>query len=318
MMINWLRSTAAAGLGCLALSGAVFAQNPAPRQQPQSPPAGTRVGDARTDLPGPIDSVSDLQDTAKMLFKLADTNNDGQISQKEAIDAGNLLVGGFFFRADANGDGKVSAEEARAAREALYQQQPMLRVLIQRAKNAGQQAGGNATPNPVTSLVRLLDTNNDKAIEATELRQAVQTGVQAMFAQADTNRDGQLNPTEINAAAIGAARAASQAAFQQADTDHNGMLSRQEFDQAIIQPANAIFVIVDANNDGQLSQDELRQARRLLIAQLRAMRMPDAPNSARGMLNSGQTPDQVAPVPSFGTNRQQGNAGQPQPQPAPR
>src|SRR5262245_53875319 len=40
------------------------------------------------DIPGPIDSVRDLQDTAKMLFKMADTNNDGQISQKEAVDVG--------------------------------------------------------------------------------------------------------------------------------------------------------------------------------------------------------------------------------------
>ena len=44
-----------------------------------------------------------------MLFKLADTNNDNLISQKEAVDAGNLLAGGFFFRADANGDGTVTA-----------------------------------------------------------------------------------------------------------------------------------------------------------------------------------------------------------------
>ena len=44
-----------------------------------------------------------------MLFKLADTNNDNRISQKEAVDAGNLLAGGFFFRADANGDGTVTA-----------------------------------------------------------------------------------------------------------------------------------------------------------------------------------------------------------------
>jgi len=66
------------------------------------------------DVPGPIDSLADVQDTAKMLFKLADTNNDGQISQKEAVDAGNLLVGGFFFRADANGDGTLTPEEARA------------------------------------------------------------------------------------------------------------------------------------------------------------------------------------------------------------
>jgi Ca2+-binding EF-hand superfamily protein len=313
MMRNWLRTTTVAALGCVALSGVVLAQNPAPGQQP----AGHRAGDAHVDLPGPIDSVSDLQDTAKMLFKLADTNNDGQISQKEAVDAGNLLVGGFFFRADTNGDGKVSREEARAARESLYQQNPMLRMVIQRAKTAQGQAGGNASQNPAANIARLLDSNNDQALEATELRQAVQTGVQALYAQADTNRDGQLSPSEINAATIGALRAAQQAAFQEADSDHNGMLSRQEFDQALIKPANAIFAMVDANNDGQLTQDELRQARRLLIQELRSMRLPDAPNSARAMLNSGQNPDQVAPVPNFGTNRQ-GNAGQPQPAPAPR
>ena len=68
-------------------------------------------------LPGPIDSLEDLESTGRLLFKLADTNNDNLISQKEAVDAGNLLVGGYFFRADANGDGKVTSEEARSARE---------------------------------------------------------------------------------------------------------------------------------------------------------------------------------------------------------
>ena len=59
---------------------------------------GARADDEKG-LPGPIDSLGDLQDTGKMLFKLADTNNDNRISQKEAVDAGNLLAGGFFFRA---------------------------------------------------------------------------------------------------------------------------------------------------------------------------------------------------------------------------
>src|SRR5271154_4095177 len=81
-------------------------------------------GDDKQDaLPGPIDSISDLQDTAKLVFKLADTNNDDQISQKEATDAGNLLVGGFFFRADQNGDGVLTQQEAQQAKETLYTQQ---------------------------------------------------------------------------------------------------------------------------------------------------------------------------------------------------
>src|SRR4029077_11916067 len=90
--------------------------------------------DKRGGIPGPIDSIQDLQDTAKMLFKLADTNNDDQISQKEATDAATLLVGGFFFRADANGDGLLTPEEAQAARDSLFNQQPLLKFIVERAK----------------------------------------------------------------------------------------------------------------------------------------------------------------------------------------
>jgi hypothetical protein len=157
------------------------------------------------DLPGPIDSIQDLQDTAKMLFKMADTNNDGLISQKEAVDVGNLLVGGYFFRADANGDGTLTPEEARAARESLFQQQPLLRYILEKAKptnpsagiGAGTQPGGvsqNIAANPTQAIGNLLDTNHDRKIEASELRQAVQTSVQTLFTIADGNQDGQLSP----------------------------------------------------------------------------------------------------------------------------
>ena len=94
----------------------------------------------------PIATVQDLQDVGKFLFKLADTNNDNRISQKEAIDAGNLLVGGFFFRADANGDGTVTPEEAQAAREALFNQRPLLRFLFQKSESGHQPAGAAAMP----------------------------------------------------------------------------------------------------------------------------------------------------------------------------
>src|SRR4051812_39221242 len=79
------------------------------------------------DLPGPIDSLQDLQDTGRMVFKMADTNNDGQISQQEAVEAANGVVGGFFFRADRDGNGVLTAEEAQAAREAFLASKPWLR-----------------------------------------------------------------------------------------------------------------------------------------------------------------------------------------------
>src|SRR5262245_11559741 len=90
-------------------------------------PAGA-AEDAKN-MPGPIDSLDDLQDTAKMLFKLADDNNDNQISQQEALDVGNLVVGGYFFRADKNGDGTVTQDEMREAREKVLAQRPILRIL---------------------------------------------------------------------------------------------------------------------------------------------------------------------------------------------
>src|SRR5580704_5661020 len=100
--------------------------------------------DKKEVLPGPINSLSDLQDTAKLVFKLADTNNDDQISQKEAVDAGNLLVGGFFFRADTNGDGVLTEQEAKQARESLFAQQPLLRFVMERGRPTNQPQGNQA------------------------------------------------------------------------------------------------------------------------------------------------------------------------------
>ena len=121
---------------------------------------GVRADDK--DMPGPIDSLSDLQDVGKMFFKMADVNNDNRISQKEAVDAGNLLAGGFFFRADANGDGTVTAAEATAAREALFNQRPLLRFVFQRTKEqTAQQGNQSAVTQGQQTLMTILDPNRD-------------------------------------------------------------------------------------------------------------------------------------------------------------
>jgi len=117
------------------------------------------------DVPGPIDSIQDLQDTGRMIFKLADENNDGQISQKEALDAGNLVVGGFFFRADQNGDGVLSQEEAKQAREAFLSTKPWLHYAVETAKTAKPDANSNAQ-NTLRGLVAAFDTNSDKQLQA--------------------------------------------------------------------------------------------------------------------------------------------------------
>ena len=294
MMTNWTRGLAMAGLGLMTAAGSSLAQ------QPAKAPASERVVDG--DLPGPIDSLQDFQDTGRMVFKLADTNMDNMISQKEAVDAGNLLVGGFFFRADTNGDGTLSREEAQQARDGLLQQKPFLRVVLRRveaAKNDQGAAAPGAGTNPAQGLATLLDGNNDRQFQATELRQAVQTGVQALYAAADTDRDGQMTPGEINAAIIGGAQTAAQAAFQAADQDRNGALSQQEFDKAIIAPANFIFSMVDVNGDNQISSQEAQSAQRLIVNRLQMLEVPEPSNSARNIIQQGRY--QGEPIPNLGS-----------------
>jgi len=262
---------------------------------------------------GPIRGIQDLQDTAKMLFKLADTNNDGQISQKEATDAGNLMLGGFFFRADANGDGTLTREESQQARENLFAQQPLLRLILQKAKPtdiavqpaAGQPANAAADPattakqvavNPEGTIGSLLDTNHDRKIEGTEIRQAVQTGVQALFSLCDTNQDSQLTPYELNAAVGEAAKSAVQTAFQAADLDRNGQLTMEEYDKALAEPAHALFRVIDADNNNSLSLAEIQRAEQILADQIMRLRVPEPPNSISNQIKQGANSRSTSPT----------------------
>lgn len=259
---------------------------------------------ANDPVPGPIDSLGDIQDTAKMLFKAADTNNDGQISQKEAVDAGNLIAGGFFFRADANGDGKVTKEEGDQARESLFNQRPILRFIFQRTEQETAAQGTKPELDQARrNVMAAVDTNGDGSLDAAELRQAVNTGVQSMFLTADANGDGQISPSELNGAAVEVGRAGLQAAFQTADLDKNGSVSREEFDKAVVNPAHVVFRVMDANNDGQLSREELQSGVRILVSEVRNLQVPEPANSIPNQLKNaaGNTPaaaPATAPTPA--------------------
>lgn len=296
----WMMGVSLAAFGLSALP--VFAQQTASTTQ------NRKAGD----MPGPIDSIEDLQDTGRMIFKLADENNDGQISQKEAGDAGNLVVGGFFFRADQNGDGVLSADEAKQARESFLATKPWLRYAIETAQakgaqnrgaqggQAGQPANANSgTTNPLAAVTAALDSNNDKQIQASELRQAVQSGIQGLFATADTNRDGQLSTIEVNAGMASATQTVGQAVFQQADTDGNGTISQGEFEKALVEPSRTAFAILDLNHDGQLSQQEAQTVRQVLVSKVKMLNMPEASNSPRNQANSAlSSPRQPTQIPA--------------------
>jgi Ca2+-binding EF-hand superfamily protein len=261
-------------------------------------PWEAKSADKGNDSPGPIDSLQDLQDTGKIIFKIADENNDGFISQREANDAGNLAIGGFFFRIDTNGDGVVSQDELRQARETFFAQKPWARVVFERAKKGANGNGsGSGSGNP-QNLMALIDTNNDGKIQSSEVRQLVDTSVQSVYAVADTNRDGQLSPIELNAAIMGAARGVVQAALKAADTDGNGQISEAEFNKALAGPARIVFAVLDGNGDGQISREEARNAAQVAVNQLKLLNVPEPANSPKHLLESGRTPDQVAPVPN--------------------
>lgn len=262
---------------------------PTPRRGTQAPNLGN------TDvLPGPIDGPKDLLETARMLFMLTDTNGDNLISEKEAIDAGNLLVGGFFFRADANGDGTLTKDEAQQARDALFAQQPILRFVLSRAdktntpENAAVSPETEIKPSTVAQQIgQLLDANNDRQLQAAELRQAVQTGVKGLFVMVDANHDGQVSPAEINAGALTLAREGVQTAFQTADADKNGGLSKDEFAKALVQPGYTLFDIVDRNLDGQLTEDEIGQAMQIAFQQVTRMGVTPPSNSPAAIVGDG-------------------------------
>jgi len=293
----WMMGVSLAAFGLSALP--VFAQ------QAGAPNQERKAGD----LPGPIDSIDDLQDTGRMIFKLADENNDGQISQKEAVDAGNLVVGGFFFRADQNGDGVLSTDEAKQARENFLATKPWLRYAIETAQakasqNRGGQAGqpanaNSAATNPIAAVAAALDSNNDKQIQASEMRQAVQSAIQGLFATADTNRDGQLSNTEVNAGLASATKTVGQVVFQQADTDGNGTISQAEFEKALVEPSRTAFAILDLNHDGQLSQQEAQTVRQVLVSKVKMLNLPEASNSPRNQVNSAlSSPSQPTQTPA--------------------
>ncbi len=158
----------------------------------------------------------------------------------------------------------MEPEELQAARNEFLREKPVLNILLQRARAQHASQSNTANANGRRNLLNLLDSNNDGKIGALELRQLVNTTVQSVFAASDTNRDGQLSPSEVNAAFVGMARAAAQAAFQRADSDSNGQLSQDEFIKALTDPATTVFKVVDANGDGQLSPQEAQAAARLI------------------------------------------------------
>jgi hypothetical protein len=111
------------------------------------------------------------------------------------------------------------------------------------------------------------ETDEAKPVTRTELSSRLDED----YSDLDTNKDGKVDPAEINARLVKSAEAEIElikkerdAAFAKIDTDGNGTISRAEFDARAKLPtmkepnAKPFLDRFDANKDGTISKDEFR------------------------------------------------------------
>jgi Ca2+-binding EF-hand superfamily protein len=145
-------------------------------------------------------------------------------------------------------------------------------ALFATAASAQQQQPGPVTRSTVAaqldSAFAAADTNHDGSLSPSEIeatsnrdvenaRSAARTKLQAQFKQLDTNKDGQLSWAEFSAI-LAALKAPQTPAqiLQRLDTNHDGKLSAGEFKA----PRLGLFDKVDLNHDGTVTPDEERRA----------------------------------------------------------
>ena len=227
-------------------------QQPA-AQQPGGPAPGT-TGPAAA--PGPLVACrpgADVEEAASRLVEMADTNQDGKVSQDETRALTNFVLGGFFFRADANGDGTVTPEEGRDARAELESRYPTVATLLRGVRGATGKS-------PFATLATLLDVQYGKPLTMAEARDAARGAVADLYAVADADKDGAITLDEARNAARHGTQALAQAAFRAADTDRNGTLSVEELQSAAQTAVRSAFTMADTNKDARLSEQEAATA----------------------------------------------------------
>ena len=61
-----------------------------------------------------------------------------------------------------------------------------------------------------------------------------------------------------------------------------------EYDKALTEPAHAVFRVLDANADNQLSLDELQRAEQIIADQIQRLRVPEPSNSISNQIQNGR------------------------------
>ncbi|MCM0043514.1 MAG: EF-hand domain-containing protein [Burkholderiaceae bacterium] len=105
----------------------------------------------------------------------------------------------------------------------------------------------------------LFDENKDGKLS----RDEVQKGVDKMFADIDANKDGTISQDEMRAhhkTMHDKMQSQMQERWKAADKDGDGALSRAEVDAAKMPMLSRDFDKFDADKDGKLTADEMRNA----------------------------------------------------------
>ncbi len=182
-----------------------------------------------------------------------DANSDGAISSDEIANAPTVLR-----KLDKNGDGNLTEDE--------------IRPNFERREGGGQSENSSAT---IVSRLLEFDQNKDGKLS----KQEVPERMQGIFARGDLNKDGFLTKDELNKMAEAQAAPANNAGGQDdhgegpgrrgseggmmkfmpilaaLDSNGDGVISAEEINNAPVSLKK-----LDKNNDGQLTQDEVRPA----------------------------------------------------------
>jgi Ca2+-binding EF-hand superfamily protein len=122
------------------------------------------------------------------------------------------------------------------------------------AQSGGWQSGAKPGPHSV-------DVNKDGIVTREEAQ--THPRLSADFDAADTNKDGQLDVTEMNAHRERMRvemRAKAEERWKAADTDGDGAVSRAEAEVSMPEIAKR-FEKFDANGDGRIGRDEMHNFR---------------------------------------------------------
>ena len=230
-------------------------------------------------------------DEVKSLFKAIDTDGDGLLSKAEMMSSPNSKfdqeqVDAIFELGDANNDNELDMGE-------------FIAIMYPAAGEAIAKLSKNF-PNieEVKELFKKMDYDNDGAVSKEEMKESsirfTDNEIDAIFALGDINDDGALDLEEFigvmypSAASIAGRLRAKYSdinmvkkAFVTIDTDGDGRVSKAEMaasDTLNQQEINALFLLGDSNNDGEIDLEEFIGVLYPVVAQALAKITKDIKN----------------------------------------